>query len=137
MLPTLIISAILLQGTVADLPLDTMVDVGGHRLHFRIHRGSIPITIVMESGGGATLERWGGVDTELARRTKATVVAYERAGFGGSELGPLELAPTTQVRQLGAALERLDTPPRRIVIGHSYGGLMAVVHADFYRDQVV
>ena len=51
-------------------------------------------------------------------------------------MGPLDLDPLTQVRQIGAALEHLGVPSRRIVIGHSYGGLMALVHADMYHDQV-
>jgi pimeloyl-ACP methyl ester carboxylesterase len=139
MLAALVTSAILLHGSSpaqAVAPLDTMLDVGGYRLHCRIHRGSIPLTIVLETGGGATLASWGGLDSVLARRTHATVVAYERAGFGGSELGPPDLVPMTQVRQVAAALERLRAPSRRILIGQSYGGLMAVVHADLYRDQV-
>ena len=139
MLATLVASAILLHTATPPrpiAPLDTMLDVGGYRAHFRIHRGQVPVTVVMELGGGATLESLGGLDSVLARRTQATVVSYERAGFGGSELGPADLDPLAQVRQLGVALDRLDVPSRRIIVGHSYGGLMAVVHADVYRAQV-
>jgi pimeloyl-ACP methyl ester carboxylesterase len=113
-----------------------MVDVGGYRVHCRIHRGSVPLTIFMETGGAATLASYGGLDSVLAQRTRATVVVYERAGFGGSETGPLTLDPITQVKQSAIMLERLHAPSRRIVVGHSYGGLMAVVHADLYRDQI-
>jgi pimeloyl-ACP methyl ester carboxylesterase len=114
-----------------------MVDVGGYRVHCRIHRGTVPVTIVMETGGAATLASYAGLDSVLARRTRATVVAYERAGFGDSELGPLSLDPIAQVRQSADMLERIRVPSRRIVVGHSYGGLMAVVHADLYGDQIV
>jgi len=139
MLSILVASAILLNTATTPrvlAPVDTMLDVGGYRAHFRIHRGSIPVTVVMELGGAATLESLGGLDSVLARRTGATVVSYERAGFGGSELGPADLDPLAQVRQLGVALDRLGVPSRRIVVGHSYGGLMAVAHADLYRDHV-
>jgi pimeloyl-ACP methyl ester carboxylesterase len=139
MLAALVASVTLLHAATPPKPIapvDTMVDVGGYRAHFRIHRGSVPVTVVMELGGGATLESLGGLDSVVARRTRATVVSYERAGFGGSEMGPPDLAPLTQVRQIAAALERLQVPSRRILVGHSYGGLMAVVHADLYRDQV-
>ena len=120
----------------AAAPLDTMLDVGGYRLHFVIHRGTLPVTVVMESGGAATISRWKGVDQTIAQRSGATVVTYERAGFGRSELGPSELMPATQVADLGKALERLAVPARRIIVGHSYGGLMAVAHASAYSEHV-
>lgn len=116
--------------------LDTLLDVGTYRLHLVVHPGMKPLTIVMESGGGATLDAWSDVDAELARRTGATVVAYDRAGFGRSETGPADLTPQEQVRQLDAALVRLGTPPHRIVVGHSYGGVMAVLQAHLYPDHV-
>src|SRR6185436_16368903 len=72
----------------------------------------------------------------LAARTNATVVAYERAGFGASELGPLDLDPIAQVKQISAALDRLKVPARRLVIGHSYGGLMAQVHAEMFKEKI-
>ena len=117
-------------------PLDTLVDVGGYRMHLVVHRGTEPLTIVMESGGGASAESWSGVDTLLARRTGATVVAYDRAGFGGSGIGPADLTPRQQVRQLDEALARLGTPAARILVGHSYGGLLAVLHAHVYSGKV-
>ena len=134
MLATILASVLLANTSVA--PVDTMLDVGGYRVHARIHRGTRPLTIFMEAGGGATLAKWGGVDSVLAQRTNATVVAYERAGFGGSELGPLDLDPITQVRQISATLDRLNVPARRLVIGHSYGGLMAQVHAEMFKDKI-
>ena len=118
-------------------PLDTMIDVGGHRLHFVVHRGAAPVTIVMESGAGATLERWGDVPRQLADRSSATVVIYDRAGFGRSDLGPLDLTPSQEVRQLGRALEQLGVPQRRIVVGQSYGGMLAMLHGEAYAEHVV
>lgn len=131
-----ILTAVILAHTPLVVPVDTMLDVGGYRVHARIHRGTRPLTILMEAGGGATLTRWSGIDSVLAQRTNATVVAYERAGFGGSEPGPLDLDPITQVRQISALLDRLEVPARRLVIGHSYGGLMAQVHAEMFKEKI-
>jgi pimeloyl-ACP methyl ester carboxylesterase len=117
-------------------PLDTLVDVGGYHLHMVVYRGTRPLTIVMESGGGAGLAAWSGVEAKLAERTGATVVAYDRAGFGESGMGPADLTPRQQVRQLHEALERLGTAPDRIVVGHSYGGLLALMHAHLYPERV-
>ena len=117
-------------------PLDTLVDVGGYQLHMVVYRGTRPLTIVMESGGGASLAAWSGVEARLAEGSGATVVAYDRAGFGESGVGPAALTPRQQVRQLHEALERLGTPPDRIVVGHSYGGLLSLLHAHLYPKQV-
>jgi pimeloyl-ACP methyl ester carboxylesterase len=118
------------------VPLDTLVDVGGYHLHMVVYRGTRPVTIVMESGGGASLAAWSSVEARLADRTGATVVAYDRAGFGESGMGPADLTPRQQVRQLHEALERLGTPPARIVVGHSYGGLLSLLHAHLYPKHV-
>lgn len=139
MLAALVASAFLLQdaaSTSTPFGVDTHGGRGRLSRSLRVHRGTVPLTIFMEAGGAATLASYGGLDSVLAQRTRATVVVYERAGFGDSELGPLTLDPSTQVKQAAIVLERLRAPSRRIVVGHSYGGLMAVVHTDLCRDQV-
>ena len=117
-------------------PLDTLVDAGGYRMHVMVYRGTRPLTIVMEVGGGASLKGWAGVESEVAARTGATVVVYDRAGFGQSELGPMDLTPRRQVEQLDHVLELLRAPSNRIVMGHSYGGVLAVVHAHLFPRKV-
>jgi pimeloyl-ACP methyl ester carboxylesterase len=120
----------------APAPLDTLLDVGGYHLHMVVYRGTRALTIVMESGGGASLAAWSGVEAMLAERTGAGMVAYDRAGFGESGMGPADLTPRQQVRQLHEALERLGTAPDRILVGHSYGGLLALLHAHLYPGRV-
>jgi pimeloyl-ACP methyl ester carboxylesterase len=72
----------------------------------------------------------------VAARTGATVVVYDRAGFGQSDLGPMDLTPRRQIEQLDRVLTRLHTPTDRILIGHSYGGLLAVAHAHLQPARV-
>lgn len=117
-------------------PLDTLVDAGGYRMHVMVYRGTKPVTILMEVGGGASLKGWAGVEAEVAARTGATVVVYDRAGFGQSDLGPKDLTPRRQVEQIDQVLAQLGTPPDRILMGHSYGGLMAVAHAHLFSNKV-
>jgi len=117
-------------------PLDTLVDVGGYHMHLAVYRGTKQLTIVLESGGGASLGSWSGVEAELAARTQATVVAYDRAGFGKSGTGPGDLTPRRQIEQLHEALDALRTPAERIIVGHSYGGLLAILHAHLYPGNV-
>lgn len=123
-------------GTAPASP-DTLVDVGGHGLHVEVIRGRRPVAFVLESGGAAELSSWESVPESIAVRTGATVVTYDRAGFGGSELGPDGLTPAEQVEDLREALRALAVPLPRILIGHSYGGLMAMHHAARHPDEVV
>jgi pimeloyl-ACP methyl ester carboxylesterase len=136
MLAAAAVSLLAFAGQAPAAPLDTLVDAGGYRLHAIVHRGTKPVTVVMEVGGGSSLRGWAGVEAQVAARTGATVVAYDRAGFGRSDIGPMDLMPRRQVEQLDRVLTLLQTPPDRILIGHSYGGLMAVAHAHLYPGKV-
>lgn len=116
---------------------DTLVDVGGHRLHVEITRGEAPLAIVFEAGGGADHTAWSAVPDSVAARTGATVVAYDRAGLGSSDLGPDDLTPAMEVEDLAGALDALGVPSRRILVGHSYGGMLALLHASLRPEEVV
>ena len=115
---------------------DTLVEVDGHRLHLEIHRGTAPLTIVFEAGGGAESGSWASVPDSVAARTDATVVAYDRAGLGDSDPGPAGLSPDDEIADLRRALERVGAPPRTLVVGHSYGGMLALLHAALHPSAV-
>jgi pimeloyl-ACP methyl ester carboxylesterase len=137
LIPPLLLACALAAPAPGTVPADTLVDVGGHRLRVEVIRGDRPLAFVLESGGGAELASWAAVPESIAARTGATVVTYDRAGFGGSELGTPDLSPAQQVEDLREALDALDVPRPRIVGGHSYGGLMAMLHAARHPDEVV
>ena len=68
--------------------LDTLVSVGDHNVRVVVHRGTRPVTIVLEAGGATGLEAaWASLDTIIAAHTGATVVVYERVGSGKGEVG--------------------------------------------------
>ena len=115
---------------------DTLIDVGGRSLEVVIRRGEEPVAIVFENGGGATFVDWEAVPDSIAARTGATVVTYNRAGLGRSDLGPETLTPVDEIRALIGALDSLGVPERRILVGQSYGGLLVVAHADLDPDRV-
>lgn len=134
--PLLLAFALGVQPAASPTVVDTLVDVGGHRLHLEVHRGTAPLTIVFEAGGGADLSSWATVPASLADRTDATVVAYDRAGLGDSDLGPTNLIPRDEIADLRRALERIGAPERTIVVGHSYGAMLALLHAALHPDAV-
>ena len=124
------------RNALAQAPADTLVDVGGYGIHVEVIRGERPVAFVLESGGAAELTSWEAVPESIAARTGATVVTYDRAGFGGSDLGPEDLTPDEQVEDLRGALDALGVPKPRVLVGHSYGGLMAMHHAARHPDEV-
>lgn len=138
-LPIVLTSILLLRPlpTLTSIAPDTLVEVGGHRLHFEVREGALPITIVLEPGGGADGSSWASVPDSLASRTGATIVVYDRAGLGGSELGPTGLTPEDEVRDLRQALDELGLSAPTLIVAHSYGGMLAFLHAGLYPDQVV
>ncbi|HYR12390.1 MAG TPA: alpha/beta hydrolase family protein [Longimicrobium sp.] len=117
-------------------PVDTMVSVGDHSLHLVIRRGTRPLTIVLEAGGGSDLGGWYEVPALLARETGATVVAYDRAGFGRSEPGAPDLTPDQEIGNLYGALSAVAVPEKTVHVGHSYGGLLALLSAARFPDRV-
>jgi len=116
---------------------DTMVDVGGHRLRFSVWDGEGPVTIVFEAGGGADASSWASVPELVSARTRARVVTYDRAGLGQSDRGPLELTPVDEIHHLHAALRHLGVSGPTLVVGHSYGGVLALLHAALYPDEII
>lgn len=116
--------------------VDTLVRVGSHDLHFILYRGIVPLTVLLEAGGAADLTSWADVPKWLADETGATVVAYDRAGLGGSGPAPADSRPDDEMRDLQAALDQLKVPDNTIVVAHSYGAMLAVLNAGRYPKRV-
>ena len=117
--------------------VDTLVNVGTHRLHLRFHRGSSGYTILFEAGGGADPTSWASVPSDLAGTSDFSVVTYDRAGLGSSELGPLDLTPDDEIADIHQALYQLNLPAPTIIVGHSYGGMLSLLHATERPDHVL
>jgi pimeloyl-ACP methyl ester carboxylesterase len=67
----------------------------------------------------------------------AQVVAFDRAGLGQSEPGPLPRSAGTAVDDLRQMLTRAGIPGPYILVGHSMGGLHARLYASLYPAEVV
>ena len=63
--------------------LDTLVNVGGYKLHFHIIKGH-GTPILFDAGGGDDASAWNDILPQISEATGATLVAYDRAGFGKS-----------------------------------------------------
>jgi pimeloyl-ACP methyl ester carboxylesterase len=108
-----------------------MVDVGDHRLHARVFGKGSP-AVVLISGFGATQTYWDNIVPALAAET--TVVSYDRAGYGQSELGQQPCTGSEAADELKALLEGLKLPDSHILVGHSYGVKIAKLFAAAYPE---
>ncbi|MGO1285636.1 MAG: alpha/beta fold hydrolase [Brachybacterium sp.] len=98
---------------------DVIVRTADGRQLRTMQRGAGPDLVVLEAGLGASGLFWGPVHELLAEHVR--VIAYDRAGYGGSD-------PDTAPRDLARLAADLDavlwaSPHQRLVLaGHSWGG---------------
>jgi pimeloyl-ACP methyl ester carboxylesterase len=91
-------------------------------------------TVVLEAALGASSISWSLVQPGLARLTR--VCSYDRAGFGWSDRGPMPRTARRIASELHTLLQRAEVPPPYLLVGHSFGGIVARVFAHDYRDSV-
>ena len=114
---------------------EILVRVGEHRLNFRVIAGGRP-TVLLEAGGGADSRQWIALAPRLAEATGATVVSYDRAGFGKSDLPDTPLDMREEVEWLWSGLGQLDLDRDLLLVGHSYGGWMIRLFASEHPEAV-
>lgn len=122
----------------AEYPPDTeehLIDAGSYSLFLRVLRGGEPV-VLLEAGGGNDSEMWNHLAHHIRETTGATVVAYDRPGFGRSDLPDLPCDMREESGSLWRALDTLDLDRNVVVVGLSYGGWMVRLHANDHPDQV-
>lgn len=100
--------------------------VPGAQLRFRLAgtQTQLPL-LVFENGWGASYECWAWIERCLSAH--ARLLFYNRAGIGGStRSGPQSVADLSA--QMAALLSALHVTEAVVVVGHSYGGLVASLH---------
>jgi pimeloyl-ACP methyl ester carboxylesterase len=129
-----------LAACVASAPVHSSLDaargfvtVSGHRMYYECSGAGSP-TVVLDAGSPDTSATWQWVQPQIARSTR--VCAYDRAGLGRSAAAPPgRRTATTQVEELHLLLTAAGISPPYVVIGHSWGGLLARMFAHAYpRD---
>jgi pimeloyl-ACP methyl ester carboxylesterase len=106
-----------------------------HRLiNFRCAGVGRP-TVVLEGGYGADSLGWTSVQALIAPRFRSC--AYDRAGYGFSDPGPLPRDGAAIARDLDQALRAAQIGGPLIIVGHSTGGLYARLFADRRPREVV
>ena len=83
--------------------------------------------------GGSSIS-WSWVQPEIAKITR--VCAYDRGGFGWSEPAPMPRTAARMAGELRSLLDRGGVQPPFVLVGHSFGGLVARVFAARHRSDV-
>jgi pimeloyl-ACP methyl ester carboxylesterase len=101
-----------------------MITSDGHRLAFYVTQGN-GHTIVLDSGGGEDSSQWKDLVPKLHADTGATVITYDRAGLGKSDVVPGPWKVGSAVSDLKAGLEQLGIAKDVTLVSHSQAGEIA------------
>lgn len=110
-----------------------LVDIGAGRRLLLHCVGSGSPTVVLEAGFGADASQWRDVQPDIARDTRTC--AYDRAGFGFSAAPAGVRDARDEITDLRRLLARARIDPPYVVVGHSYGGVLARVFAHLHPTE--
>ncbi|MFL9873501.1 alpha/beta fold hydrolase [Paraburkholderia megapolitana] len=91
-------------------------------------------TVVLETGLGAESAEWQPIQSALAAH--CTVFRYDRLGRGASDRPSTVRHVGQLIDELHALLQATAMPPPYLIVGHSFGGLLARGFAQRYRDEM-
>jgi len=113
--------------------VENKVVVGPHRLFYQLHGKGSPLVII-DVGVGESFQSWASVVAEISKTT--SVLVYDRAGYGQSEMGPLPRDAKNEAADLKRLLRNAKIPGPVVLLGHSLGALNMQVFAHEYPEDV-
>ncbi len=130
----------LMANSVRCQTIDTLIDVGGYRLYFHIIKGK-GMPILFHSGSGADVTMWDTILKPIADITHATLITYDRAGFGKSELDTSNQnlgrhGILQGIEGLETGLKKLGYNGNSMLVASSFGGFCATLYAARHPEQV-
>ena len=110
------------------------------QLHFHIYEGT-GIPILFEAGGGDDATVWTDIAKPIHDITHATLITYDRAGFGQSKLDPANQSIGAHgiddgIEDLQRSLQKLGYSGDIMLVAHSYGALYATLYAARHPTKV-
>ena len=119
---------------------DTLVDVGGYKMHFKIMKGE-GTPILFDAGAGNEGSVWDPILKKIHKVTGTTLITYDRSGFGQSEVNPnlkndSDFGIENGIEELETGLSKLSFNNEIILVPHSYGGFYTTLYAARHPDKV-
>jgi len=112
----------------------SLIPIGPDRSMFLSQKGTRGPTVIFESGISATSLNW--TDLQRVASMFSRAITYDRAGLGWSSPCTSERTPSNIVRELRLLLAYAEIPPPYILVGHSFGGIVARRFAIDYPGEV-
>lgn len=109
-----------------------LVNVEGRRVEALVAGTGTP-AVVFESGFNGS-SPWELIQNQIAQKT--TILRYQRAGLGRSDLGPDPRDATEIAKELHALLSAKAVRPPYVLVGHSAGGMYVRVFAHMYPKEI-
>jgi pimeloyl-ACP methyl ester carboxylesterase len=116
-------------------PPGKLVDVGGYRIHILAegeNKGNP--TIIFIPGSHSPGYAFYHLHKALKQETRS--ILFDRPGAGWSDVGPFPRRTLQEVEELNRALHAAGEKGPFLLVGHSYGGLLAVNFAFRHPDEV-
>ncbi|MFZ6686359.1 alpha/beta fold hydrolase [Undibacterium sp. SXout11W] len=114
----------------------TVVDtIHGEKVElFRADVSTSTSVVVFENGARETLDTWEKVIADIGKDAK--IFAYNRPGYGKSEVTSAPRDGLTIVEELRQILRQQGLKPPYLLVGHSMGGLYMQLFARMYPQEV-
>jgi pimeloyl-ACP methyl ester carboxylesterase len=115
-------------------PMGRLVDIGGRKLQLDCRGTGSPV-VVFESGRDLDGSlAWFSVQDEIAKLTRAC--AYSRAGILWSDPTPGPHTGPAEALDLHALLDKGGEHPPFVLVGHSAGGINALLYTKVFGSEV-
>ncbi|KAI1905968.1 hypothetical protein LOZ12_006417 [Ophidiomyces ophidiicola] len=115
----------------------SMVSIGTHKLFISVtgpSRTPLDPIVVVLAGAGDVASSY--VVVERLVCSFARILLYDRSGLGRSEGGPNQYTASIAASELHMLLTQAQISPPLLLVGHSYGAIVAREYLHLYPDNV-